>query len=375
MKFFSLLQIFALIFFNSLLFATVYEDAEDGNIDGWSVYDKTPVGATISNVEDNGNRVIQLQGEGIENGYILGNWSGGNNAWKNRRETTIRWSMKYDEDFVVYVSVATIKGHRFLYYTNQNGSWRWKHYIHHGLGSDANDGTWRTFYRDLDADLKDVEPTNMIISVNAFLIRGSGLVDNIALNKDFTEPIELISSKNEKKVLMLTNHDTLTIFDTSYKNNSRIIAKYEFDEAISDIKLSKDTKKVYISTINKFQIVDIDHPHPTRAKILSSYPIDIDGISMIFTVSEDESKVYLSSYSLNFEIIDISDVENPRKLGSMSTLAYTHSTAYPIEKILIYKWGRMKYAYMRNSLGTIFVLDLSDLTEPKWVGSIGYYPH
>jgi len=207
MKFFSIAKIFALLFFNSLLFATVYEDATDGNINGWSVYDKTPEGANISNIYDKGNQVIQLQGAGTENGYMLGDWSGGANAWNNTTKRTITWRMKYDEDFVVYVSVDTQKGHRFLYYDNREADGGWisdvisgheidSRYVHHGLGTEASDGSWRMFTRDLEEDLKEVEPDNAIVSVNAFHIRGSGLVDDIALlEKSIYEHAEDINTK------------------------------------------------------------------------------------------------------------------------------------------------------------------------------------
>ena len=101
--------------------------------------------------------------------------------------------MKYDEDFVVYISVDTQKGHRFLYYDNRESDGGWisdvisghdidSRYVHYGLGTEASDGTWRTFRRNLEEDLKEVEPDNAIVSVNAFLIRGSGLVDDIEMS-------------------------------------------------------------------------------------------------------------------------------------------------------------------------------------------------
>jgi hypothetical protein len=353
--------------FNSLLFATVYESAEDESIKGWMVYDKTPTGATISNIEDNGNRVIQLQGDGIKNGYILGDWMGGANVWNNKKEKTITWRMKYDEDFIVYISVETVKGHRFLYYTNRNGSWRWKNYIHHGLGSNANDGTWRTFTRNLKDDLRDIEPDNMITSVNAFLIRGSGLVDNIELKKDVIESIELITSKNGKKVLMITDSHILTILDTSNKNNSRIIARYDIEDYIADIKLSKDAKKVYISRYGRFQILDIENPNSTVPNILSTYTTD--GPST-FTVSDDDSKIYLSPYALNFEIIDISDVENPIQLGFLNAhVRPIHPTSYPsIDMVLS---SDSKEVYVRDSEGAVYIVDISNPNEPKLIKSIG----
>jgi len=161
----------------------VYENAEDGNTNGWSVYDNTPAGATISNVYDDNRQssVIELNGDGWNNGYVLRKSSDGT-AWNNTEETIIQWSMNYNEHFLVYISVETIKGHRYIYYTpsNSNGGLSSNgRYIHHGLGSASINGEWQTFTRDLEADLKEFESDNDIISVNAFLIRGNGKVDDI----------------------------------------------------------------------------------------------------------------------------------------------------------------------------------------------------
>ena len=177
------MPLLGIAFFSSFVFGTVYEDAENRNIDGWSIYDNSPEGASISNIKDKDKgRVIEVNGAGTNNGYILGDWLGGDTVWNNRTEKTIRWSMKYDEDFVIYVSVETEKGQRYLYYTNDNSNNKpWKNYIHYGLGYDASYGKWRTFTRDLENDLKDLEPDNSIVAVNSFLVRGSGLLDNIEL--------------------------------------------------------------------------------------------------------------------------------------------------------------------------------------------------
>ena len=48
-----------------------------------------------------------------------------------------------------------------------------------GLGTDAMDGQWHTFVRDLQADLNMAQPGVTILEVNGFLIRGSGMVDDI----------------------------------------------------------------------------------------------------------------------------------------------------------------------------------------------------
>ena len=175
--------------------STIYEDAEDGTISGWSIVDYQPRRArkrnskttldeqpTISNVfdSDRGSRVIQLMGSGMLHGYELRNFDG--TKWGNSSQFVLEWSMKYSEDFIIYIDVNTTKGQRYLYYTPvaQNLLGRRKN-VHHGLGTAAMDGQWQTFVRDLQADLADAQPEVTILEVNGFLIRGSGSVDNIKL--------------------------------------------------------------------------------------------------------------------------------------------------------------------------------------------------
>jgi len=165
---------------------TIYEDAENENTVGWSVYDDDPSNTTIENVYDSlkQSRVIHLQGAGIENGYILGNWEGVEGAWETTSKT-LSWDMRFNESFIIYVRILTEKGSRYIYYTAYESSYgKSGEYIHFGLGSSAKNGTWQTFTRDLEADLKKFEPNNKLLKVNAFLVRGSGLIDNIKMKKD-----------------------------------------------------------------------------------------------------------------------------------------------------------------------------------------------
>jgi PKD repeat protein len=175
-------------------FTTTYEDAEDGNTSGWAVYDNTPSGARIINVfdPDRQSRVIQFMGSGTQNGYRLGNANGATwSAWHNSDQFVVEWSMKYSENFIVYIDVQTTAGHRYLYYTptDQDGLGSTE-YVHHGLGTAAMDGQWHTFVRDLQADLADAQPGVMILEVNGFLIRGTGQVDDVQLNSNSVTPYE-----------------------------------------------------------------------------------------------------------------------------------------------------------------------------------------
>ncbi len=144
------------------------------------MFDNRPKRATISNVYDNdrNGRVIQLTGSGIDNGYQLRNSDG--TKWHNSNQFVVQWSMKYSEDFLVYIDVKTTAGQRYLSYqpVDQNSLGK-KQYVYHGLGTAVIDGQWHTFVRDLQADLAEAQPRVTILEVNGFLIRGSGSVDDI----------------------------------------------------------------------------------------------------------------------------------------------------------------------------------------------------
>lgn len=171
---------------------TVYEDASDGSTDRWEIFDRTPTGATITNVfdADKNSRVIELNGNGADNGYWLGNRQGRTGAWNNTQAKIIQWDMRFAESFYIYVSVRTQNGHRYILYTPSTQGNDYTEvvgvstYIHYGLGSVARNGAWQTITRDVEADLKTFEPENAILSINAFLVRGSGRIDNVQLLTD-----------------------------------------------------------------------------------------------------------------------------------------------------------------------------------------------
>jgi len=164
--------------------ATIYENAEDGSTSRWHIYDNTPSNASIENiyVSTKDNNAIEFQGSGTRNGYILGNLEGLDGAWDNKIEKTIRWSMKFKESFVIYIRVLTTYGARYIYYTNSKNSYgKNGEYIHIALGKKTSNATWQTISRNLEDDLKKYEPNNFLVSVNAFLIRGNGLIDDVNL--------------------------------------------------------------------------------------------------------------------------------------------------------------------------------------------------
>jgi len=165
--------------------SVVYEDAEDGSTSGWFVYDAKPNGAKVNNIYDpeRQSRVIELSGAGTKNGYRFSNdpgnmWA----AWNDTSHFVIQWSMRFSENFRIYVDVNTTAGQRFIYYSPVDGDYLGNgRYVHHGLGTLATDGQWRTIVRDLLADLQDAQPGVRILSVNGFLVKGSGRIDDLIL--------------------------------------------------------------------------------------------------------------------------------------------------------------------------------------------------
>ncbi len=88
--------------------------------------------------------------------------------------------MNFQNYCSIYVPIDTVNGPRYLTYEPKDedrgiiGS-----YIRFGLGSGANDGTWRKFTRNIENDLHQFEPDNSLIAINALLVRGDGMIDDI----------------------------------------------------------------------------------------------------------------------------------------------------------------------------------------------------
>jgi len=161
--------------------ATLYEDAKDGNTDGWSVIDNDPAGASITNLYDTDkeSRVIELSGSGLDNIFILLK-ADGVSSWENRTSEIIEWTMKFTEPFEISIKIETLQGTRFLIYTDAaTDALGTDKDIYYGLSETARNGTWQTFARNLTDDLKNAQPDNELISIEDFRVRGSGRVDDI----------------------------------------------------------------------------------------------------------------------------------------------------------------------------------------------------
>ena len=161
---------------------------EDGSSLGWSVYDST---GSISNVFDDirNSRVIQFQGNGTTTGY--------RRSLDNASKRVIEWSMQFATGVVVYIRVDTTVGKKTIAYVTdaRDGVLNAFGELVYSLGNTANNGIWKTFNRDVQADVEQLFPGVAVLNVSEFLIRGDGRIDDIKL-KDAVIPDSLMVTES-----------------------------------------------------------------------------------------------------------------------------------------------------------------------------------
>lgn len=248
----------------------------DWNTNGWFVFDNEPEGANMESVYDwnRGGRVIELKGAGLNNCYVFKKSDG---RPFNSKDTTLQWSMRYSLPFNIYVSVDTTKGLRFLYYTPVDGNQlidETGRYIHHGLGQDSRDGRWHTFYRSLVTDLKDAEPDNEIIDINAFYIQGSGRIDDVSLFPGLPA-VDIINIAKDADVVVSSGDETAQFIndgdpETKWVSGEADLSSYAI--------LTWDTPQ----KINKIVIVGVEGA--TRCRVFYA---DSEGIKVLMYTNED----------------------------------------------------------------------------------------
>ncbi len=272
--------------------ATTYQNYYDHmDASKWRVYDSTPSGATIKVVEDeiHGRPVMELKGEGTKNGYILGSWSG-EKAWNNIMGTKITWRARFDEDFVIYISVKTKKGHRYLYYTpvdRDYGINTSKTYIHHGLGTSVKDGTWKANTRDLEKDLQEFESDNSILAVNAFLVRGSGYLSEIEIHDN--EYAKMITKSKNGDTILISNGRAISSIDKNYLNFTPSTVYYS-EKIIKDMVLSSDGERLFLLHNDSLEVIAMHSQYHTPI-VIDSYKVS-NGNS--FFINEEENKAFIA---------------------------------------------------------------------------------
>jgi len=181
---YNMILVFIGFLFTINLMAKTYEDGEDKKIKRWETLNPLSE-AMIKNTYDKAksSRVIEFDGNGTKSAYIL-------KIDAPAKKHLFSWQMKYSEDFVIFISLETKLGKRYLIYTpgDKNG------YMQYGLGYTDKRGTWQRYSRNLEKDLQYFDNRNAILKINSFVIRGSGSIDNIKIMKE-------LNSKN------VTNED------------------------------------------------------------------------------------------------------------------------------------------------------------------------
>ena len=161
---------------NLFLSQTLYEDAEDGKIAGWSAYGD---GSVLNVKETSGNRIISTQGELDSDPFRLGRDDFSD--WNNTKEFTASFAILMEKAAAVYFRVDTTGGEKYLCYTPGPEAIHVNHtLLHFGLGIDA-DGEWHAIYRDLARDVANALPGTQLLAVKDFYIYGSLKIDNIIL--------------------------------------------------------------------------------------------------------------------------------------------------------------------------------------------------
>jgi hypothetical protein len=273
----SLVAIFVLSIYGN---ATVYEDGT--NVSNWGKLDALP--ANVSSVYDNSRNsdVIEFKGNGFHSAYIYGY---GANEWQNTSEKTLKWSMKYSEDYAVYVRVMTTKGFRFLKFTPNGTEGKKEVYIEHSLGNNTKDGAWHDFKIDLESALKEFEPDNSIIAINGIIFRGSGRIDDIELiDTTDAQPNQAPVAKAKISDVNITSDNISISLDanSSYDPDGTII-DYQWKDNNTTI---SDSKNFSLDTLSV----------GTHNIVLTV--TDDDGLSGTDTISIDVNKITSMGLSL-----------------------------------------------------------------------------
>lgn len=167
----------------------IYEDAEDGTIDGWNIYDDNASDPafvpSITNVfdADLGSRVILLDGNETEIGFELPEQAVA--GWNNTDHKILEMDMKYVSNrFKIYVNCLTAAGQEWVVYANYaqpasdtniwvdvTGSFTgnmWEHFSTSTLG-------------DIETKILENNATNQLLEIDGIRIKSSMSVDNIIL--------------------------------------------------------------------------------------------------------------------------------------------------------------------------------------------------
>ena len=261
---------------SSFLPAVTYFDGEDETTGNWRIYDDTPSGATIENIEDENSRVIKLQGSGRANSYMLGNkrevydyigLDKKTKHWRDKDNHILSWRMKTDEKFRMTIYTVTRKGLRVFHVTHHKkdkGLYK-KKYIGIGIGKKSINGTWQNYSLNLRTILQKYEPSNDITIINGIKFRGSALLDDIQTSDGVVNHVKDICTnhKVDENVICLEEYNR-----AYYLKRRSSYYTVKFLHTINTEGEWKEVDRTYIDggkTINKLENTPLIY--------LTTYPI------------------------------------------------------------------------------------------------------
>ena len=152
------------------------EDAEDGDAEGWDLWDADPYGEAVSVVDpdDSTNRAILFDSVyGTAHRLYLSPY--------DARKEIVQWRMRFSGSYYFYVYCSTSVGNLYLRYRSGTAVSQVNADPELGIGTGLAGGEWMTVRRNLVADLRSVYPDAELHEVRAFVGRGGGYVDDICL--------------------------------------------------------------------------------------------------------------------------------------------------------------------------------------------------
>ncbi|CAA6820546.1 MAG: Unknown protein [uncultured Sulfurovum sp.] len=159
---------------------------------------------------------------------------------------------------------------------------------------------------------------------------------------------DMVLSANEHK-MYVANDFSLDIIDINTGGNPRVLNKYDTKNyAIKSLMISKDESKAYVLYRSGFKVFDISWA--TKVELLGSYTITENTLANKVVFSSDKGRAYLLNDTLGLEVIDISDIKNPKLLGRY----YVGDNAYSLR---LSKDGSK--AYVNTSQSALQIIDLS----------------
>jgi hypothetical protein len=171
------------------------DDPSDPELNGWYIaaangilnQDKTNNDIAIVYDDELGSNVLNLTAHPDTDFLVHGDRNqNGSRTWANKEETILQWKMRTSQEFRIYVEVSTSAGNLHLTYkpldVDEGPGQNFPEYVRFGLGEAANDGTWKTFTRDLAADVNQFLPGEEIIQVNGFRFKGIARFDDLSLS-------------------------------------------------------------------------------------------------------------------------------------------------------------------------------------------------